>query len=133
MSFLQLRLAASADIGTGQFELLLQKEVDLLQQLTGSEEAPVSQQKLETLVQPDVETIAPCTDPMAYLRHIVSQPIAEEASTLTAEQLGAFMQRAVQSISIRLHQLEGVTPWERPGMLTKIADTWGRYVCISVW
>lgn len=132
LSFLQLRLAASADIGTGQFEQLLQKEMDLLQQLTGSENIPVSQ-RLEALVQPEVDTIAPCTDPMAYLHHIVSQPIDQEASTMTVEQLGAVMQKCVLSISIMLHQLEGVTPWERPGMLTKIADTWGRYVCISVW
>jgi len=131
LSFLQLRLcshpAASADIGTGQFELLLQKEVDLLQQLTGSEDVPVSQ-RLEALVQPEVETIAPCTDPMAYLHHIVSQPIDQEASTMTAEQVGAVMQKCVLSISIMLHQLEGLTPWERPGMLTKIADAWNRYV-----
>jgi len=132
LSFLQLALADGSagtdgnDAGC-QFQLLLQKEVDLLQQLTSSGGLAEYQETLDALLQPDVQTIAPYIDPMAYLHRIVSQPRAQEAPTMTAEQLAAFVRKHVQAISIKMHLLESKAPSERPAILQEIADLWDRY------
>jgi len=131
LSFLQLALAdksaGAGDTGAScQFQLLLQKEVDLLQQLTSSGGLAEHQQMLDAELQPDVQTIAPYTDPMAYFCRIVSKPRAQEAPTMTAEQMAAFTRQHVQLISVKMHLLQAKAAWERPALLQQIANVWDR-------
>jgi hypothetical protein len=105
-------------------EQLLAVEVQLLQQLTSKGGSLGSHMSLEQLLQPDSSTIAPCTDPMAYLQHFVGQTPTEQQLSMDAAGLGAVMQRTVQAVSIKLHQLESVAPWDRAGILKQMADSW---------
>jgi hypothetical protein len=98
--------------------------VQLLQQLTTKGGSLGSHVSLEQLLQPDSDTIAPCTDPMAYLQHFVGQTPTEQDRTMDAAALAGVMQRTAQAVSIKLHQLESVAPWERAGVLKQIADAW---------
>lgn len=112
------------DAGADRFEQLLAVEVQLLQQLTSKGGSLGSHMSLEQLLQPDSSTIAPCTDPMAYLQHFVSQTPTDRNTSMDAAGLAALMQRTVQAVSIKLHQLESVAPWERAGILKQMADSW---------
>lgn len=132
LSMLQLCMAqqhASGDEDEAEFKLLLHKEVQLLQQLTAGEGfqlQPAGFQGL--LVEADVETIAPCTDPMLYLRQVVSKPLLEESASMSCEQYATFMHKSVLSVSIKMHQLEGLPPWERPDRMKEVAAIWDRCV-----
>jgi hypothetical protein len=114
-------IAFNAD--AGRFEQLLATEMQLLQQLT-SKGGPLGDQvSLEQLLQPDSSTIAPCTDPMAYLQHFVAQTPSEQTLSMDAQAVAALMQHTTQAVSIKLHQLDTV-PWERAGLLKQMADAW---------
>lgn len=133
MQFLQLNLVAPTvdkeDAASIQFKQLLEREVELLQELFSAEQSAIAEQTLSALLQPDVvDTIAPCTDPMAYLHQVLSQPCPLDVSGLTAGTLGQFMQESVLSVSIKMHQLQGLPPWERSDMLKQIATIMDRYM-----
>jgi hypothetical protein len=109
----------------GKFEQLIETEVQLLQQLTSTGDPSGDQMPtLEQLLQPASSTIAPCTDPMAYLQHHVGQRASEEILSMDAQAMAALMQRTTEAVSIRLHQLDAVPPWERGGLLQHMADAW---------
>jgi hypothetical protein len=112
------------DAEAAKFEQLLVTEIQLLQQLT-SKGGPLGDQTLlEQLLQPDSSTIAPCTDPMAYLQHFVGQTPTEQTLSMDGQAVAALMQHTTQTVSIKLHQLNTVPPWERAGVLKQIADAW---------
>lgn len=116
---------------------LIQKEVDLLQQLGTLSDWPTT---LAGLVQCQPEscvtdTISPIAEPMQYLHHNLQQKPLEQASCMTAEDVVKFMRSTVISSSIQLHQLRGRPPWEQPALLQPIAAGWDRCVgwCCSGW
>lgn len=98
----------------GLLASLLRREVELLQQLSSTEGGVNQQPTLEALLEPgEVETISPCTDPMAYLQKTISQPPLPEAQHMTATDMAAYMQRAVLSLSIKLHKVGPVPLLDR--------------------
>jgi hypothetical protein len=134
LSFMQVRLAgqgldATLEGDADVLERLLQQEVTLLQELNGSAlEATGPQPVLQELLQQqDVQSLAPCTDPMAYLRRVMSSSLPE-AATMTPEDVADMMGKAVVNISMQLHHLDCLQPWDQPPLLQKMADIWDRCV-----
>lgn len=128
-SLIQYRMAVHCeDVDAVQFRTLLQKEVELLQELSGNAGGVLPHPgDLAALVQPEADTVAPCTDPLAYLRDLVSRPYFEGAETMTAQEYAAFMQKVVVRVSMKLHQLEGLPPQLRPAKIKELADAWDRW------
>lgn len=113
---------------------LLGREVELLQQLSSTEGGVEEQPTLEALLQPgEVETISPCTDPMAYLQRTISQPPLPEAQHMTATDMAAYMQRAVLSLSIKLHKVGPVwSHCRRTGSRVFVAGCSAGRLCLSL-
>lgn len=148
MTFIQLSLAIqqpepAVEEEAAQFSRLLQKEVQLLKKLqlkpplhghrscseagaSPSMDGVAPPTPLEKLLVAEPNTICPATNPMAYLHRFISQPPLEEAASMTAEQLAALMQQTTQKLSIKLHQLECLAPWDRDRMVAQLADIWDR-------
>jgi hypothetical protein len=107
-------------------ERLLKQEAQLMQQLSSGDALTGTQPSLQALLQPGLETISPCSDPMAYLHRTLLHLPQQDALQMTAEDLAAFMQKAVLSVSIKTHKCCGLPSWERSHILTEIADIWDR-------
>jgi hypothetical protein len=115
----------------GSLEQLLGQEVDLLQQLSTPEQGS-QQPTLSALMEPELQTISSCVDPMAYLQRMVSQAPLQEASSMTEQDVAARIGRAVLSISLKSHAVQGAAPWDRAHMLQEIAGVWDRYASDNV-
>jgi hypothetical protein len=110
---------------------LIQKEVDLLQQLGSKDTLSDWPTTVAGLVQCqpesfEAETISPVSEPMQYLHRILQQTPLERASNMSAEDVVRFMRSTVISSSIQLHQMRGRPPWEQPSLLQSIAAGWDR-------
>jgi hypothetical protein len=113
--------AMACDADAGRFEQLVAAEAALLQQLTSKEGSRVS---LEQLLEPDSSTIAPCTDPMAYLLHLARQKPSEQMRSMDAASLTSVTQTTSQVVSIKLHQLGAADPCDHPHIVAQMGDAW---------
>jgi hypothetical protein len=112
---------------------LIQKEVDLLQQLGSKDTLSDWPTTLAGLVQCQPQscsthTISPVAEPMQYFHRTLQQAPLAQAACMTAEDVVKFMRSTVTSSSIQLHQMHGKPPWEKPAMLQSIAAGWDRLV-----
>lgn len=142
MTFIQVSLAMqqpepAVEEEAAKFSVLLEQEVQLLQKLNsstllngcsaqGSPSTPKAHPPpLEQLLVAE-RTISPATSPMTYLHRFISQPAAADAYTMTPEQMAALIQHTTQRVSIKLHLLESLAPWERDNMVEQLAEIWDR-------
>jgi hypothetical protein len=56
----------------------------------------------------------------------------EQAATMSSQDVAKLMQSTVQKLSIQLHQLAGLPPWDKPNMINKIKDCWDRCVAAAL-
>jgi hypothetical protein len=103
---------------------LLEEEVALLQELTNTADCP----SLEQLLQPISNSIAPCSDPMALLRRVLTTPLQSQADTITAHSHAVLLQQTATALSIKLQQVQVLLPRERTAKLQEIAAVWDRCV-----
>lgn len=115
----------------GSLEQLMGQEVDLLQQLSTPEQAS-QQPTLSALMEPEMQTISPCVDPMAYLQRVVSQAPLQEAFSMTEQDFAACIKGMVLSVSLKSHAVQGAALRDRPHMLQEIAGVWDRYASDNV-
>jgi hypothetical protein len=112
------------DAGEGRFVQLLATEMQLLQQLSDNGGRLGAHVSLEQLLQPDSSTIAPSTDPMAYLTYLACQAPSEQRLVMNGRDLASVYQRTAQAVAMKLHQLAIATPSQRTGLLKQMADVW---------
>jgi hypothetical protein len=110
----------TCEAAVGRFEQLLSKEQQLLQQLDSKDGPLGSHVTLEQLLQPDSSTIAPCTDPVAYLKYWACQTPPEETLLMDGPALAALYRSTAQSASIWLHQLSS----ERTESTQQMTELW---------
>jgi hypothetical protein len=115
----------ASDAHGGRFEQLLAEEVQLLQQLS-TEGTLGHNPSLEQLLQPDSNTIAPCTNPMVNVMRCAGQAPSDQTLSMDGPALAAKYQRTVQVASILLHQLNMAPPSQQQGLRQRLADTWQR-------
>jgi hypothetical protein len=115
----------ACDADGSRLEQLLVTEVQLLRQLSTKEDSLGTHASLDQLLQPDSSTIAPCTDPMAYLRYLAShsQPQQQQLSR-DGQGHAAGCRRAAQAVGLKLHQLATATPSQRRDIEQQMADIW---------
>lgn len=116
----------ASDAHGGRFEQLVGEEVQLLQQLSSTEGTLGPNPSLEQLLQPDSNTIAPCTNPMVNVMRCASQAPSDQTLCMDGPALAAEYQRTVQAASILLHQLNMAPPSQQQGLRQRLADTWQR-------
>jgi hypothetical protein len=108
-------------------ERLLKQETQLMQQLSsGNAPTCTAQPTLQALLQPELETISPCSDPMAYLHRTLLHLPQQDMLEMTAEDTAAFMHKAVLSVSIKTHKYCGLQPWELSDIFSEITDIWDK-------
>jgi hypothetical protein len=108
----------------GRFEQLLTQEVQLLQQLSNKEAPLGAPVPLKQLLRPDSSTIAPSTDPMAYLTYIACQSPSQTTLSMDGQALATIYMRDVPALGMKLHQLATATPNQVPGLIKQVADIW---------
>jgi hypothetical protein len=108
----------------GRLEQLLEKETQLLQQLSSTDGRLGCHVSLEQLLQPDSSTIAPSTDPMKYHKDWPCQAPSEATMLMDAHALAAVYKHTVQSASFWLHQLDTAAPRVREESTKKMTDIW---------
>jgi hypothetical protein len=114
----------ACDADGGRLEQLLVTEVQLLQQLSTKEGPLVTNAVLEQLLQPDSSTIAPCTDPMAFLRYLAGQAQSQQRLLLDGQGFAAVCLRTSQAVGMKLHQLAAATPSQRHEIERLMAEAW---------
>ncbi len=145
MTFIQLSLGmqepeAAVEEEAPKFSVLLKQEVQLLNKLNSSTTGNLlngcghsaadgtpqaHSEPLDQLLVAE-KTISPATSPMTYLHRFVSQPAPADPYTMTAEQVAPLVRDTTQTVSIKLHLLEGLAPWESDSMVEQIAAVWDR-------
>jgi hypothetical protein len=110
----------------GRSEQLLAKEQQLLQQLDCKDGPLVTQASLEQLLQPDSSTIAPCTDPVAYLKDWACQTLSNETLSMDGPTLASLYRSIAQSASMWLHKLSTAAPCERTESAKQMTELWLR-------
>ncbi len=145
MTFVQLSMAlqepeAAVQEEAPQFSVLLEQEVQLLNKLNSSttgnllngcghsaaDGIPQAHSQLLDQLLVAEKTISPATSPMTYLHRFVSQPAPADPYTMTAEQVASLVRDTTQTVSIKLHLLEGLAPGETDSMVEQIAAVWDR-------
>jgi hypothetical protein len=116
----------ASDAHGGRFEQLLAEEVQLLQQLSSTGGTLGLNPSLEQLLQPDSNTIAPCTNPMVILMRFAGQAPSDQTLAMDGPALAAEKQHTVQAASFLLHQLDMAPPSQQQGLRQRLADTWQR-------
>lgn len=109
-----------------QQAVLLEEKVQLLAASAGLQKPWDAGLAALVQHQPDMQTIAPCTNPMAHLHGFLSMPVSCAAATMTAEQYAGMMQKASIQLSLKLHKLKCCSALERAGRLNDLADAWNR-------
>lgn len=59
------------------------------------------------------------------------RPLLEEATTLSGAEVADNMSSMVQKLGIQLHRLTTVPPWEQPGVLEGIKQSWDRCAVVA--
>lgn len=73
-------------------------------------------------------TIAPASDPMAYFRKLLLQPIMPAAATMTTEELAQLLREVTMEATMQQQLLQMTPHAEREPVVQKLQQIWDRYV-----
>lgn len=90
----------TCEVHGGRFEQLLAEDVQLLHQLSSKEGTLGPGPSLEQLLQPDISTIAPCTNPMAYFLGLARQPPSDQTLSMDGHALARQWRGSQRSLSV---------------------------------
>jgi hypothetical protein len=107
--------SSSSDDGpVHEFERLLEAEVTLLNQLSPSPSLGSSLAATPLVLDVEVDTIAPISDPMAYFKQHISTPLRANAAAMSHQDMAELMRESSLQLSVQLHILQNSPPDRHP-------------------
>jgi len=105
-----------------ELEMLLQTAVEQLPAVCSQ----IDRELLPVTPAQPYGTIAPASDPVAYFRRVLLQPVLPVACTTTPLQLAQLLREVTMEVLVQQHMLQLTTPNEHGPIISKMEEIWDR-------